>query len=95
MHVLARAYGNLGKFEEARQWAEKAVQQNPTNIISRICLCSIYSQSGNMDQAREQAQEIMRLNPGFSLERFANTFPQKNQVVKQRYIDALRKAGLK
>jgi len=48
-----------------------------------------------MDEARAQAKEIMRLNPKFSVERFARTDPQKNQVVKKRYIDALRKAGLK
>jgi TolB-like protein len=95
MHVLAGAYRNLEKFEEATQWGEKAVHRNPTNIISRICLCSIYSQSGKMDQAQEQAREIMRLNPDFSLERFAKTVPQKDHVLKQRYIDALRKAGLK
>jgi TolB-like protein len=42
-----------------------------------------------------QGRAIMRIDPKFSVERFARTHPQKNQVVKKRYIDALRKSGLK
>ncbi|MBW2341294.1 MAG: adenylate/guanylate cyclase domain-containing protein [Deltaproteobacteria bacterium] len=95
MHVLAGAYRDIEKHEEATYWAEKAVQQNPKNALSRVVLCSVYSLAGRMDEARAQAKEIMRLNPKFSVERFARTDPQKNQVVKKRYIDALRKAGLK
>jgi hypothetical protein len=48
-----------------------------------------------MDEARAQAKEIMKINPKFSVDQFARTDPQKNQVVKKRYIDSLRKAGLK
>ena len=95
LYNLASAYRNVEKYEEATQWAERAVQQNPDNVLSRIVLCSVYSESGRMDEARAQAKEIMRLNPNFSLERLARTNPQKNQVLKQRYTDALRRAGLK
>jgi protein involved in temperature-dependent protein secretion len=76
------------------EWGEKAVQQNPQNVLSRIILCSIYSLAGQMDKAHVQADEIMKLNPKFSVERFETTDPQKSQVFKKRYIDALRKAGL-
>jgi adenylate cyclase len=95
LHVLAGAYRDIEKYEEAIVWGEKAVQQNPKNVLSRVMLCSIYSLAGRMDEARAQAKEIMRLNPNISVERIARTDPQKNQVVKKRYIDALRKAGLK
>ena len=95
LHVLAEAYREIEKYEEAIEWGEKAVQQNPKNALSRVVLCSVYSLAGRMDKARVQAKEIMRLNPKFSVERMARTDPQKNQVVKKRYIDALRKAGLK
>jgi protein involved in temperature-dependent protein secretion len=94
LHVLAGAYRDIEKHEEAIQWGEKAVQKNPKNVLSRVMLCSIYSLAGRMDEARVQAKEIMRLNPNFSVERLARTDPTKNQIVKKRYIDALRKAGL-
>jgi len=95
LHNLAGAYRNVGKFEQATQWAERAVQQNSENVLSRAVLCSIYSLSGRTDKACAQAKEIMRLNPGFSVERLAKTNPQKNQALKHQHIDALRKAGLK
>ena len=95
LHNLASAYRNVEKYEEATHWAERAVQQNPKNVLSRVILCSIYCLSGRMDKAYAQAKEIMRLNPSFSVERLSRTSPQKNQVVKKRYIEALRKAGLK
>jgi tetratricopeptide (TPR) repeat protein len=95
MHILATAYRDIQKYEEAMKWGEKAVQQNPKNVLSRVILCSIYSLAGRMDEARTQAKEIMRINPKFSVDRLARTDPTKNQFVKKRYIDALRKAGLK
>jgi len=95
MHVLASAYRDIRKYEEAIEWGDKAVQQNPKNVLSRKILCSIYSLAGRMDEARAQAKEIMRLNPNFSVDQVARTDPQKNQGVKKRYIDALRKVGLK
>jgi len=95
MHVLASAYRDIRKYEEAIEWGEKAVQQNPKNVLSRKILCSIYSLAGRMDEARDQAKDIMRLNPNFSVDQVARTDPQKNQAVKKRYINALRKAGLK
>jgi adenylate cyclase len=95
LNVLAGAYRDIEKYEEAIEWGVKAVQQNPKNVLFRVGLCSIYSLTGRMDEARFQAKEIMRLNPNFSVERFARADPQKNQVVKKRYIDALHKAGMK
>jgi adenylate cyclase len=95
MHILATAYRDIQKYEEGIKWGEKAVLQNPENVLSRVILCSIYSLAGRIDEARAQAKEIMTLNSKFSLDRFARTDPQKNQALKKRYIDALRKAGLK
>jgi len=95
MHMLATAYRDIQKYEEGIKWGEKAVLQNPENVLSRVILCSIYSLAGRMDEAHAQAKEIMRLNSKFSVDRFARTDPQKNQALKKRYIDALRKAGLK
>jgi tetratricopeptide (TPR) repeat protein len=94
LHVLASAYRDIEKYEQAMSWGEKAVRNNPENVLSRQILCSIYSLADRMDEARTQADEIMRLNPNFSVDRLARTDPTKNQIVKMRYIDALRKAGL-
>jgi hypothetical protein len=43
----------------------------------------------------EAAKELLRINPAFSLERLAQTTPHKDRAVADRFIEALRKAGLK
>ncbi len=55
----------------------------------------MYSIMGRDEEARAEAQKILAINPKFSLESYARTLPFKNQVVIDRYIEALRKAGLK
>jgi adenylate cyclase len=47
------------------------------------------------EEARAAAKEILGVNPSFSLERLARTSPHKDQAVVERFIEALRKAGLK
>ena len=95
LHNLAGIYRNIGNYDEALIWADKAVRREPDNNLSRLVLCSIYSLTGRMEEARAEANEVMRLNPKFSLKRFERTLPYKNLEPKNRYIDALSKAGLK
>jgi len=48
-------------------------------------------------EARAEAEEVLRLAPQFSLERYGKgmSLMYKNQAQTDRFIDALRKAGLK
>jgi tetratricopeptide (TPR) repeat protein len=57
-------------------------------------LASSYSSLNRTEEARKAVEEILRINPGFSLEYYANTLPLKNQEKLDIYINALRKAGL-
>jgi hypothetical protein len=41
-----------------------------------------------------EAAEVLRINPDFSVERYAKNLKLADEAVKQRRIDALRKAGL-
>jgi adenylate cyclase len=92
---LATFYRNIKNYEEALVWAEKAVKQEPQNVVARWVLCSIYSLLGRMEEARIEANEVMKLYPKFSLKRFEKRLPYQNPEVKKRLIDALSKAGLK
>jgi len=47
---------------------------------------------GREQEGRAQATKVLRTNPKFSLDSFAKRL---NQSVTGKYIDALRKAGLK
>jgi len=94
LHMLATAYKFIEKYDEAIFWGEKAVQQNPKSLIGHVVLCSIYSSADRMEEARKEASEILKINPKYSVSRVEKTNPLKNQAVKKRWFDALRKAGL-
>jgi hypothetical protein len=50
---------------------------------------------GQEHEARAEATEVLRLNPKFSVESYAKRLTFKDQSVTDKYMDALRKAGLK
>jgi len=60
-----------------------------------MVLAATYSMSDRDEEARSEAAELLRINPDFSLKRFAKVRPHKSQANTARFVDALRKAGLK
>ena len=95
LHNLAIAYRNMDRYDEAIGWAKKAVDRHPSSVLSHLAMASCYSLAGREEEAQAEATQVLRINPKFSLERLAKTTPQKNQETKKRFIDSLRKAGLK
>jgi adenylate cyclase len=94
LYVLAGSYYSIEKYDEAIVWSEKAVQLNPKDLNAHVVLCATYSSAGRMEDARREASVVLRINPKYSVSHVEKTSPLKNQVVKRRYFDALRKAGL-
>ncbi|MBM4308196.1 MAG: adenylate/guanylate cyclase domain-containing protein, partial [Deltaproteobacteria bacterium] len=91
----AVALRDVGRYEEAIVQLKKAIEREPRDIMSFIVLTSTYSMAGKDNEAREAAAEVLKINPKFSLEQFAKIHPYKDPATKDRYIDSLRKAGLK
>ena len=91
---LAWAYFNIGQYEKAIEVCEKAISGNPDYMPVYLQLAASYSSLYRPEEARKAIEEVLRINPGFSLEYYANTLPFKNQEKLDRYINALRKAGL-
>ena len=89
---IAMAYAHIGQYEEAITWGRKAVLQNPNDIIAQINLTQIYSLSGRYEEARAQFAEVLRIQPKFTLEKWAKTVKGAN---REKIIDSMRKAGLK
>ena len=95
LHNLAIAYRNMDRYDEAIGWAKKAVDRHPSSVLSHLAMASCYSLAGREEEAQAEATQALKINPKFSLEQLAKTTPQKNQETKKRFIDSLRKAGLK
>jgi adenylate cyclase len=95
LESLATSYAMTGRYEEAIGELERVIRRNPDYAGAWISLAAIYSLLGREEEARAAAAEVLRLDPTFSLERFSQTLLLKNQATKQRFVDNLRKAGLK
>jgi adenylate cyclase len=89
---LGLAYAWTEQYEEAMTWGEKAVRKEPDSFLAHLMMAVIYSVSGRDEDARAEAAEVLRIHPKFSLEKFEKRATGKD---KERFIGALRKAGLK
>ena len=92
---LVKSYQLIGKYEEAVRFCRRLLQDQPDHLPGNINLTATYSMMGRVEDARAQAAEVLRINPKFSLERWAKTLRHKNPADVERTVDALRKAGLK
>ena len=83
------------QYEEAIEAFKKSIKREPNNIFAHTGLTATYSLMGREKEAHEAALELLEIDPEFSLKYLAKTLPSKNQDGPKRYIEALRKAGLK
>ena len=91
---LAMAHRNNGDYEKAIKLAEQGLVGNPDQLAVYLTLTTSYSLLNRTEEARKAAEEVLRIDPDFSLEYYANTMPYKRQETADKFIDALRKAGL-
>jgi adenylate cyclase len=93
--TLGQTYRLMGRYEEAIAAQKKVLSLYPHYLPAHVHLASLYSELGLEKEARAEATEILRLSPGFSIEAIRQRLPYKDPVVLERFLAALRKAGLK
>jgi adenylate cyclase len=91
---LAVSYRDSGQYEKAIEACKKALQREPNTHFAYIHMTISYIRLGREEEARASAAEILRINPKFSLERYAKILPFPKPVA-DRVIEDLRKAGFK
>ena len=94
LNNLAVAYRDSGQYEKAIGAAKKALQREPNTQFPYIHMAVSFIRLGREEEARSAAAEILKVNPKFSLERYAKMLPF-TQSIADRVIEDLRKAGLK
>jgi adenylate cyclase len=92
--ILGRAYFMTGQYDKTIETFKKAVYIDPDFLIAHAFLAACYSSLGRQAEAASEADEVLRINPQFTLEAYAKTLPYKKKADIDRYIAALRKAGL-
>ena len=92
---VGTAYAVVGHYEEARGPLQRYLSRYPNKLPSHLMLAAVYSELGQTAEARAEVAEVLRLNLNFSLEVARQRSAIKDPATLERYIAALRKAGLK
>jgi adenylate cyclase len=91
---LGHAYYAMGKHEEAIAALKKSLTRDPESVGCNLSLAAIQSELGRKEEAQAEVAEVLRISPRVSMEGRRERMPFKDPVVLERYLEALRKAGL-
>jgi adenylate cyclase len=94
LYSLGLSYCWTGQHEEGVKWCEKSVREEPDSLFARIMMTVVYSLSGRDEQARAELAEVHRIQPKFTLKGFEKKLTYKREEDREKFLGALRKAGL-
>jgi adenylate cyclase len=93
--TLGWGYYWTGRYEEAIATFKRVLTHYPNLLLAYTGLAATYGALGREEEARTEGAEILRLSPNFSLEVVRQRIPSKDPTQAERFLDHLRKAGLK
>jgi adenylate cyclase len=94
-NALGNALMFAGRYEEAVAAYRKYLESTPNFIWAHVTLAATYSMMGREKEAQAEAAEVLSIDPKFSLDFWAKTALVRDQSIRVRILEALRKAGLK
>jgi tetratricopeptide (TPR) repeat protein len=91
---LGLSYLFIGHCNEAIAACEEALRRTSNHLFAHLIATAAYSMCGKEEAAQETAAEVLRIAPNFSVDHFLKRLFYKNQADVDRYIGALKRAGL-
>jgi adenylate cyclase len=91
--ILAAALRATGDHAGAIESASDAIGVNPNDVMARLIIASVYARTGRRELAARIAEEVRRIEPTFSLARFAKGQPYRDEELLGALISELREAG--
>lgn len=91
---MALAHITAERYEAAVSYAERSLELK-NDIASLRMLAVSHAHQGRIQEARSALEEMLRQQPDFTVARFKLTVASADPAWLERYIDGLRKAGLK
>jgi len=92
--VEAHSCRLLGRYEEAIAIYEASIARNPDHIGSRIGVTTAFAESGRHEDAKTHAKELLRISPGFTISKYAESLTYKDPTQAERSLGALRAVDL-
>ncbi len=93
-NILAAAHRAKNELDAAIATAKQVVESAPADITARLTLTSAYVTSNKMDLAKQVASEISRLDPDFSVKRFADSQHYRDGRYLEQLAEDFRASGL-
>ena len=93
-YFLAKRYEDA--LTQYKRLLDRANKGEYNQLVAHLHLAQTYVMLGQEKEAQEHIAEVLKLNPKYSIKRYANTLARfyKNQGDRDHLINALRKAGL-
>jgi adenylate cyclase len=91
---LGNAFYMLKRYDEAVPPLRECVSRMRYFRIGHLWLAAALAQLDRMDEARAAAAEVLRIEPGFTIQRWKCTAVYRRPEDAERLLDGIRKAGL-
>jgi adenylate cyclase len=91
---LGMANYMLKRYEVSVRLLRECAHRKPHQQWPHVILATAYAQSGQLEEARAEAAVVLRINPGFTIDRYKRLLVYKNPEDFEHRLDGLRKAGL-
>jgi adenylate cyclase len=92
--LLGNTYRFLGRNESAITAFESAIKRGSEFLALHVGLASILGELGRKEDAKKSVSEILRIDPGFSIEKYMSGLIYSDPAVTTRFKDGLQKSGL-
>ena len=94
INILAASFRDNDDIDAAISTAKEAVRLFPDELYGRVVLCGALALVTAEGAAAELAQEIVRIDPSFTISRYAETLPYEDKATLDRITEGLDRAGL-
>ncbi len=91
---IGRSHLLLGQYDQAVTRFNRMVDHAPTFLPAYTHLAVAYFESDRIADARDAINTVLKLSPQFTVNEAAKRLPYRNEKVRDRFLDGLRKAGL-
>ena len=95
LYGLSVAHFSAERYEDAARWAERSLRANPRWSSSCSLLAASYGHLNELEGAQRTLEELLLLQPEASIRWARQWTSAADPHFLNRYLDGLRKAGLK
>jgi len=90
---LAAAHYLAGRYMEAADWAQQALQLRPGHLGARRKYCASLAQAGRIEEAKLELSRLRQMQPDLSIAWIKQAVPYTSGSMPH-FLDGMRKAGL-